>query len=174
MQQVAFLHDSTNTSPTPPSLIIVDGLGGYLFGSGGGSRFYPEQQSCAARLSALLCDTAIFLTQLLQQRSSSLAPCHLIASYMSEVDNGQANREASATDPVLDVLDRYFQVRCTLEQGSSYEAAEAGELEVWHIYLSGTGITEASCTKDCEDRPAVAQEWQLFILSDGSVEFKMV
>lgn len=93
---------------------------------------------------------------------------------MSEVDNGQANREASATDPVLDVLDRYFQVRCTLEQGSSYEAAEAGELEVWHIYLSGTGITEASCTKDCEDRPAVAQEWQLFILSDGSVEFKMV
>ncbi|XP_037649157.1 ATPase SWSAP1 [Sebastes umbrosus] len=175
LQQVASLHESTNTSPTPPSLIIVDRLEGYLCGPGGGSHsgFHPGEQSCAAHLSALLCDSAAFLTQLLRQRCPSSAPCRIIASFQSEVDTGQAGGEASATDPILDVLDRYFQVRCTLDRDRSYEAAAAGLQEVWNIYLSGTGITEASSTKDCEDRPAIAQEWQLLISSDGLMEFKL-
>ncbi|XP_049924988.1 ATPase SWSAP1 [Epinephelus moara] len=175
LQQVASLHESTNTSPTPPSLIIVDRLEGYLCGPGGGSHsgLHPGL-SCAAHLSALLCDSAAFLTQLLKQRCSSLAPCRVIASFQSEVDSGQAGREASAMDPILDVLNRYFQVRCTLDRDRSYEAAAAGLQEVWNIYLSGTGITEASGTKGCEDRPALAQEWQLLISPDGSMEFKLV
>ncbi|XP_070780122.1 ATPase SWSAP1 [Enoplosus armatus] len=174
LQQVASLHESTNTSPTPPSLIIVDRLEGYLRGPGGGSHsgFHPGEQSCAAHLSALLCDSAAFLTRLLKQRSSSSSPCRIIASFQSEVDTGNAGREGG--DPVLDVLDRYFQVRCTLDRDRSYEAAAAGLREVWHIYLSGTGITEASCTKDCEDRPGVGQEWQLLISPDGLMEFKLV
>ncbi|XP_074511794.1 ATPase SWSAP1 [Sebastes fasciatus] len=175
LQQVASLHESTNTSPTPPSLIIVDRLEGYLCGPGGGSHsgFHQGEQSCAAHLSALLCDSAAFLTQLLKQRCPSSAPCRIIASFQSEVDTGQAGGEASATDPILDVLDRYFQVRCTLDRDRSYEAAAAGLQEVWNIYLSGTGITETSSTKDCEDRPAIAQEWQLLISSDGLMEFKL-
>lgn len=166
---MAGLHESTNTSPTPPSLIIVDRLEGFLCGPGGGSHggFHPGEQSCAAHLSALLCDSAAFLTQLLQRRSSTSAPCQLIASFQSEADAGG---EASAKDPILDVLDRYFQVRCTLDRDRSYEAAAAGLQEVWHVYLSGTGITEAS--KDSEDRPA--QEWQLLIFPDGLMEFKVV
>ncbi|XP_044036291.1 ATPase SWSAP1 [Siniperca chuatsi] len=176
LQQVASLHESTNTSPTPPSLIIVDRLEGYLCGPGGGrhSGFHPGEQSCAAHLSALLCDSAAFLTQLLRQRSPSSAPCRIIASFQSEVDTGHAGGEASAGHPILDVLDRYFQVRCTLDRDRSYEATAAGLQEVWHIYLFGTGITEASSTKDCEDRPPVAQEWQLFIFPDGLMEFKLV
>ncbi|KAM9345927.1 ATPase SWSAP1 [Symphorus nematophorus] len=176
LEQVASLHESTNTSPRPPSLIIVDRLEGYLCGPGGGSHsgFHAGEQSCAAHLSALLCDSAAFLTQLLKQRSSSLTPCRLIASFQSEVNSGHTGGDASATDPILDVLDRYFQVRCTLDRDSSYEAAAAGLQEVWHIYLSGTGITEASSTKDCEDRTGVAQDWQLEISPDGLMEFKLV
>ncbi|XP_041812608.1 ATPase SWSAP1 isoform X2 [Chelmon rostratus] len=176
LQQVASLHESTNTSPTPPSLIIVDRLEGYLRGPRDGSHsgFHPGEQSCAAHLSALLCDSAAFLTHLLKQRSSSSAPCRLIASFQSEGDTGQTSHEASATDPILDVLDRYFQVRCTLDRDRSYEAAAAGLQEAWHIYFSETAITEASSTKDHEDRPGVAQEWQLLIFPDGLMEFRLV
>lgn len=175
LQQVASLHESTNTSPTPPSLIIVDGLDNYLCGSGRGSSkgFYSGEQSCAAHLSALLCDTAVFLTQVLQQHSLSLAPCRLIASFLSEVDTRQAGGKASSTDPILDVLSRYFKVCCTLVQRKSYEAA-AGLQEVWRIYFSGTGIADASSAKDSEDKPDEAQEWQLLIFPDDLVEFKLV
>lgn len=176
LQQVASLHESANTSPTPPSLIIVDRLEGFLCGPGGGSHggVHPGEQSCAAHLSALLCDSAAFLTHLLKQRSSSSAPCRLLASFQSEEDTGQTSREASATDPILDVLDRYFQVRCTLDRDRSYGAAAAGLQEAWHIYLSGTGITEASSAKDLKDGPGGAQEWQLFIFPDGLMEFRLV
>lgn len=173
LQQVASLHESTNTCSTPPSLIIVDRLEGYLCG-GSQSGFHPGEQSCAAHLSALLCDTAAFLTQLLKHRSPSSAPCRVIASFQSAVGSEQASREATATDPTLDVLDRYFQVRCTLEQDRSYEAAAAGLQEVWHVYLSGTSITDASSTKDREDWHGLTQEWKLLMYPDGLMEFKLV
>ncbi|XP_039679661.1 ATPase SWSAP1 isoform X2 [Perca fluviatilis] len=195
LQQVASLHESCNTCPTPASLIIVDRLGGFLRGSGGGP--HPGEPSRAAHLAALLCDSAAFLTRLLKQRRSSAAPCRVIASLQPEEDAVRAGAEASAADPILDVLDRYFQVRCTLDRERSYEAAAAGLQEVWHVYLSGTGLSgtglsgtglsgtglsgtglsgtgTAALTKDCEDRPAVAQEWQLFISPDGSMQFKLV
>ncbi|KAF0032313.1 ATPase SWSAP1 isoform X2 [Scophthalmus maximus] len=171
LHQIASLHESTNTSPTPPSLIIVDRLEGFLRGH---SELHPGEQSCAAHLSALLCDTAAFLTQVLEKRPSSSGPCRVIASFRSQEDAGQAGGEPSATDPVLDILDRYFQVRCTLDQDRGYEAAAAGLQQVWNIYLSGRGIADASDTKDCEDRPAEAQEWQLLIYPDGLMEFKVV
>uniref|UniRef100_A0A4W6EBY8 SWIM-type zinc finger 7 associated protein 1 n=1 Tax=Lates calcarifer TaxID=8187 RepID=A0A4W6EBY8_LATCA len=93
LQQIASLHESTNTSPTPPSLIIVDRLESFLCGPGGGSHsgFHPGEQSCAAHLSALLCDTAAFLTQILEQRSTSSGPCRVIASFQSEVNTGQVS-----------------------------------------------------------------------------------
>uniref|UniRef100_A0A3Q4GT61 SWIM-type zinc finger 7 associated protein 1 n=1 Tax=Neolamprologus brichardi TaxID=32507 RepID=A0A3Q4GT61_NEOBR len=160
LQQVASLHEPTNTSPTPPSLIIVDRLESFLCGPGGSSQsgFHPGEKSCAAHIAALLCDTAAFLTQVLEQRGSSSAPCRIIASFLSEVNAGG---DPSATDPILDVLDRYFQVRCTLDQDSGYEATAAAVQEVWHIYLSGRGITDPSFTEDYNDRPGVAQEWKV-------------
>ncbi|XP_047426982.1 ATPase SWSAP1 [Mugil cephalus] len=177
LQQVAELHESSNTSPTPPSLIIVDRLEGFLHapGNDGQSGFHPADQSHAAHVSALLCDTATFLTQVLEQRGSSSGPCRIIASYLSEADTGQtSSKDPSATDPTLDVLDRYFQVRCTLDQDRGYEAAAAAVQEVWHIYLSGRGITGGSETTDCEDTPGVTQEWLLFVFPDGLMEFKLV
>lgn len=173
---MAILHESPNTCPTPPSLIIVDMLEGFLCSSAGDSHggFHSGEQSCAAHLSALLCDTAAFLTQVLQQRASSLGPCRVIASFQPEQDTGKEKEGASATDPILDVLDRYFGMRCTLDRDRSYEATAAGLQEIWNIYLSGTGIREITSTKDCDDRPAVAQGWQLFIFPDGLMEFKLV
>uniref|UniRef100_A0A8D0AE29 SWIM-type zinc finger 7 associated protein 1 n=1 Tax=Sander lucioperca TaxID=283035 RepID=A0A8D0AE29_SANLU len=83
LHQVASLHESCNTSPTPPSLVIVDGLEGFLRGCGGGghSASHPGRPSSAAHLAALLSDSAVFLTQLLKQRCSSSAPCRVIASF---------------------------------------------------------------------------------------------
>lgn len=176
LQQVASLHESTNRSPTPPSLIIVDRLESYLCAPRGssGSGIHPGALTCAAHLSALLCDTAAFLTTLLKQHSSNLAPCRLIASFQSEEDSGQTSGDASATDQILDVLDRYFQMRCTLDQDRSYGATAAGLQELWHIYLSGTALPETCGSKDCDDQPCAAQEWQMLILPDGLMEFKLV
>ncbi|KAG7237441.1 hypothetical protein INR49_032287 [Caranx melampygus] len=177
LQQMASLHESNNMSPTPPSLIIVDGLESFLSGLRGGSHsgFHSGELSCAAHLSALLCDTASFLTQVLEQRSSSSGPCRIIASFQPDIDPGQMGGEPSATDLILDILDRYFQVRCTLDQDRGYEAAAAGLQQVWHIYLSGTGITETLfAKKDCEEKQSAAQEWQLLILPDGLMEFKLL
>lgn len=176
LQQVASLHEPTNTSPSPPSLIIIDRLESFLSGPEGGSQsgFHPGEQSCAAHLAALLCDTAAFLTEVLEQRGLSSGPCRIIASILSEENTGQTGGDPSATDPILDVLDRYFQVRCTLDQDRGYEAAAAAAQDVWHVYFSGSGITDSSFTKDCNKSSGVAQEWQLFIFPDGFMEFKLV
>lgn len=154
----------------------MDRIEGYLRGSEGSnsSGFHPGEQSRAAYLSALLCDTAIFLTELLTQRCSSSGPCHLIASFLPEVDTGKTSGETFATDPMLCVLDRYFQARCTLDQDKRYAITESGLQEVWHIYLSGTGIKKASTSTDCDNRPCRNQEWQLLIFTNGLMEFKVV
>ncbi|XP_068435080.1 ATPase SWSAP1 [Clinocottus analis] len=162
LQQVASLHEPASTSPSPPSLIVVDGLEGYLRGPGGSGGapggLDPGERSRAAHLAALLCDSAAFLTQLL--RPSRADPCRVIASFRS-VDAASA-----AEDPALEVLDRYFRARCTLDRAGGYEAAAAGLQEVWHVYLSGI--------RDREDRPAATQEWKLLISPDGFMEFKVV
>ncbi|XP_029944943.1 ATPase SWSAP1 isoform X2 [Salarias fasciatus] len=171
--QVASLHESPHISPTPPSLIIVDRLESFLRGSraGSDSGLHPGEQSSTAHISALLSDTTAFLSHVLEQRGSSSGPCRLIASYLSEEDAPPGGGNAYASDPILDVLDRYFQVRCTLDQDRGYEAAAAGVQEVWHIYLSGRGITEAG---EGEDGMGVVQEWQLFVSPDGLMEFQLV
>lgn len=175
LQQVARLHESTKTSPTPPSLIIVDRLEGYLSGLGCGSSngYQLGEHSCAARLSALLLDTSVFLTQRLQERNPSSAPCRTIVSFQSERDTRRATAEASATNPILDVLDRYFQTRCTLCRDAGPNGALAGLQELWHIYFSGKGAAGSSSPDDCDDKQGLAQEWQLLLYPDGLVQFKL-
>lgn len=158
LQQVAGLHEPAGTSPAPPALILVDGLEGFLRGPAGPGGPDLGERSRAAHLSALLCDTAAFLTHLL--RPSRSDPCRVVASFRSAVD-------AAAEDPTLDVLDRYFPARCTLDRAGGYEAAAAGLREVWHVYLSGV--------REREDRPAAAtRERELLISLDGDMEFRSV
>uniref|UniRef100_A0A3Q2E4R4 SWIM-type zinc finger 7 associated protein 1 n=1 Tax=Cyprinodon variegatus TaxID=28743 RepID=A0A3Q2E4R4_CYPVA len=79
--------------PLPPSLIIIDRLDGFLRDPG---------LSCAAHLAALLCDTAAFLTEVLQQRGPSSAPCRVIASFLSDVDGDGPARRARCARTRLD------------------------------------------------------------------------
>lgn len=141
------LHEPPYTSPAPPSLIIVDGLDGFLCGPG-----RPEAPR-AAHLSALLCDTAAFLSRVLEGQTSG--PCRLLVSFQS--DGG----EPSVPDPTLDVLDRYFEVRCTLDQDGGADLQQ-----LWHVYLSGRGVSE--------DGGAAALDRQLLVFPDGLMEFKVV
>ncbi|CAG5896301.1 unnamed protein product [Menidia menidia] len=172
LQHVAGLHES----PTPPSLIIVDRLEDFLRGPAAGAHSgayggfqWGQQPSGAARLAALLCDTSAFLSC----GGSGSAPCRLIASFLSDADGGggQDGGDSSATDPTLDVLDRYFQARCTLDQDRGYAATGAGAEEAWNIYLSERGATEFFSEKEVKTHGT--QEWQLFIFPDSSMEFKL-
>ncbi|CAL8311136.1 unnamed protein product [Arctogadus glacialis] len=165
--QVAGLHEPENTSPTAPSLIIVDRLQNFLCGPGGGGGFHQGEQSCAAHLSALLLDTAAFLTQVLECRAPWLAPCRLLASFQPECEVGPA--DPGSSHPVLAVLDRYFTARCTLDRDESYAAVAAGLEDVWRVDLSGAGPMDPSDRADF-----TSQEWQLVVFTNGSMEFRSV
>ncbi|XP_062310413.1 ATPase SWSAP1 [Osmerus eperlanus] len=167
LQEVASLHEST----APPSLVIVDGLEGYLACPGRSHGGQLGQQSSAAHVSALLYDTAAFLTQTLEKRVSSLDPCRVIVSFQSDWE-GHAAGDPSGVDPVLQVLDRYFQVRCTLDQDRGSKPTADGSLDLWRVYLSGSGITNAT-TGGCEDL-GVAREWRMNVQPNGSLEFSLV
>lgn len=175
--QVAGLHESPNTSPSPPALIIVDGLESYLCTplSYAASGLHTGEQSCAAHISGLLCDTASFLTQVLEKQGSGAGPCRIITSFQSQGGAEQTSGEPSSADSILDVLGRYFQVRCTLDQDKSYEATEGGLMQVWNIYLSGSGVTGTNPTGNTDNKPgpATAREWQLLVSPDGLMEFKL-
>ncbi|KAK7940179.1 hypothetical protein WMY93_003505 [Mugilogobius chulae] len=169
---VAGLHESPHS---PPSLIIVEGLEGYLCSPGPStsSGLHTSEQASAAHLSALLCDTASFLTQVLEKQGSALTPCRIIASFQPQGNTEQKSGEASV-DPVLDVLDRYFQVRCTLDQDRSYESTSGGLQQVWNIYLSCLDMKQTSCKNagvENKEEQAV-HEWRLLLSPDGMMEFK--
>lgn len=170
--QVAGLHESLNSSPSPPALLIVDSLEGYLC-TPFPNNLHTSEQSSTAHLSALLCDTASFLTQVLEKQGSNSAPCRVIASFQPQEGTDPKAGEHSSADPVLDVLDRYFQVRCTLDQDRSYEATASGLKQVWNIFLSGSGMT--NCEQKNEEKPEAGsvQEWKLLVSSDGLMEFKL-
>uniref|UniRef100_A0A8C6TK49 Uncharacterized protein n=1 Tax=Neogobius melanostomus TaxID=47308 RepID=A0A8C6TK49_9GOBI len=77
---VAGLHEST--SPSTPALIIVDGLEGYLCNPtpSSSSGLHTSVQSSAAHLSALLCDTSSFLSQVLEKQGTGAMTQHQVGS----------------------------------------------------------------------------------------------
>lgn len=150
VEDIASLHELASEAASPPSLIIVDGLDHYLRGS----RVGPLQDdlSPVAHVAALLHDTAAFLSQILQNRADGQGLCRVMVSFQSE---GEGSRDSDALAPelVLSVLDRYLQVRCTLE-----EVKRDGE---WRVYLS------VMC-------PSLVQQWHMVLRAGGALEFRPV
>ncbi len=149
VEDIASLHELVSEAASPPSLIIVDGLDHYLHGS----RVGPLQDdlSPVAHLAALLHDTAAFLSQILQTRSDGQGLCRVMVSCQSECE-GSRDSEALAPELLLSVLDRYLQVRCTLEEVKHDE---------WQVYLS------VMC-------PSLVQQWHMVLQAGGALEFRPV
>lgn len=155
VEDIASLHELASEAASPPSLIIVDGLDHYLYGS----RVGPLQDglSPVAHVAALLHDTAAFLSQILQNRSDGQGLCRVMVSCQSECE-GSRDSEALAPELLLSVLDRYLQVRCTLEEVKRDK--EAG-LNEWQVYLS------VMC-------PSLVQQWHMVLQAGGALEFRPV
>ncbi|XP_036408041.1 ATPase SWSAP1 [Megalops cyprinoides] len=159
LQNVAYLHESVRQAAVLPALLIVDRLDRYL----GLQR--EEQAAAAVHLSALLIDTASFLTR------NSEEPCRVIVSFDVE-QQGQAPRELAAPDPILSILNRYFSVHCTLDRdrrsGVPSPPGEPGD--AWQIYFSGAGNTVAHGGSNQGDQ-ILGRQWQLAICPNGTMEF---
>lgn len=154
LEDVASLHELVS----PPSLIIVDDLERYIHGSRSGP--LQDDLSPVAHAAALLHDTAAFLTKVLHNKGDNQGPCRFIISFQAPCDEG----EAQAADLLLSVLERYLQVRCTLE-----EVVVDGETErkEWQVYLSSTRPSP-------DQQGGGVQQWHLVMQSSGAVEFRPV
>ncbi|XP_067227691.1 ATPase SWSAP1 [Chanodichthys erythropterus] len=151
VEDVASLHELASEAASTPSLIIVDGLEKYLHGPQGG--LLQDDLGPVAHVAALLHDTAAFLTQIQQNRTDGQGLCRVMVSFQSECEG---SRDSEAPDLLLSVLDRYLQVRCTLEE-------MAGQNE-WQVYLSGT----------CPSLGDQGQQWHMVLQTGGAVEFRPV
>ncbi|MBN3305779.1 SWAP1 ATPase, partial [Amia calva] len=146
----------------PPNLVIVDGLDRYLCAEGEGAG--EQQQQVAAHLSALLHDTASFLSQVLtgacaETPADPCRRCQVIASYSL---SGKGQGEAAIGDPTLSVVERYFPVGCTLDR----EHPSAGAQE-WRASFSGSPCTVGR-------GPQLGQQWRLTFSPSGAMECSVI
>ncbi|KAI1884041.1 hypothetical protein AGOR_G00222290 [Albula goreensis] len=175
LQDVASLHECACGPSAPYSLIIVDGLERYL-GVRPDSSPQPEDQSAAAHVSALLADTAAFLTRKLEERGGAYAPCRVIVSFDVGLQGHSGGESLLCMDPILSILDRYFSVRCTLDRDRSSAApatAIASDKQprgVWMVYFSGVGVT-ARLTAGKEESSIMQRQWRLAVCPNGALEF---
>ncbi|XP_058864172.1 ATPase SWSAP1-like [Acipenser ruthenus] len=152
LRDVASLHENDKTLP---SLIVIDGLDQYLRSAGD----HSQQSLIAARLSALLADTASFVSQkLTSARSdggSGNAPqeCQVIISL-----NSEAGDESPARGQALSVIERYFSAKCLLER-----EPEFGDT-AWRVRFSGA--QQSSCD--------LGMGWRLMYSQSGAMEFHAV
>lgn len=66
----------------------------------------------------------------------------------------------------MEILDRYFQGRCTLHRARDHLAGARGAgavQELWNVYFSGRGLTDG----------ALAPDWQMMLFPDGLVQCKL-
>ncbi|KAL4657981.1 ATPase SWSAP1 [Arapaima gigas] len=167
LREVASLHESASRGTAPPSVVIVDGMEHYL-GPGKDSGL-QQDKAVTAHISALLLDTAAFLTEKLEERGETTLPCQVVVSFDPEWE-GRPCMEPSAPDPVLAVMDRYFPMRCTLSQDEVSAPSQAASRteEVWHICFSSMGVTTPCSSTGSEDL-GLGQLWRLAVSQNGEM-----
>uniref|UniRef100_A0A452IWS7 Uncharacterized protein n=1 Tax=Gopherus agassizii TaxID=38772 RepID=A0A452IWS7_9SAUR len=133
--------------PGPPALLLLDGLEQYLAGCPG-----PQ---AAARLSALLVDTASYFTGRLGTDPQGSAPCCQLVASM------QVSGETEAEDHLC-VLQRYFPAQCWL---CPDPAAALGQED-----CGGDGMFRARLSQP----GAADQEWKLGFGLDGEMRVSPV
>ncbi|KAI4881313.1 hypothetical protein NFI96_029932 [Prochilodus magdalenae] len=158
LEDVASLHELVSETAALPSLVIVDGLERYVYSPAAQDRPQQELQSVTAHVVALLHDTAAFLTQNLEARAESQAQCRVIVSIESE-RKGHVGYDLS--DPLLSVLERYLQVRCTSEKRRRGEG-----LNEWLLCLSGPGL-QVNGEGNTEEQ----LKWRVVLQANGALEF---
>lgn len=160
LEDVASLHELVLEAAALPSLIIVDGLEQYVSGHVAQDRPQREAQSAAAHVVALLHDTAAFLTQKLNAQAENQAQCRVIVSIQPE-RKGQGGCDQLGSDPLLSILERYLQVRCTSEKVRRDEGPNE-----WLLYLSGPELQVAGCDDAVEQL-----RWRAVLQPNGILEF---
>nr|XP_042700100.1 ATPase SWSAP1 [Chrysemys picta bellii] len=144
LRLLASLHQSL---PGPPALLLLDGLEQYLAGCPG-----PQ---AAARLSALLVDTASYFTgRLGADPQGSATCCQLIASM-------QVSGETEVED-YLCILQRYFPAQCWLcpDSAPALGQEDCGGDRTFRARLSQPGAAD--------------QEWKLGFGLDGEMRVSPV
>ncbi|KAH1176066.1 ATPase SWSAP1 [Mauremys mutica] len=133
--------------PGPPALLLLDGLEQYLAACPG-----PQ---AAARLSALLVDTASYFTGRLGADPQGSAPCCQLVASM------QVSGETAAEDH-LGVLQRYFPAQCWLcpAPAAASGQEDCGGDRVFRARLSQPGAAD--------------QEWKLGFTLDGEMRVSPV
>ncbi|KAK1799240.1 hypothetical protein P4O66_007486, partial [Electrophorus voltai] len=162
LEDVASLHELVRQAAAIPSLVIVNGLDRYLCSPELQGRPQQEAQSMAAHVMALLHDTAAFLTQNLEARVESQAPCRVVVSVQPGIE-GRGGGDVLGPDPFLSVLGRYLQVRCTSEK----EWRGEGQNE-WLLCLSGQGL---QVDGDAIEKEGLALKWHVAMQPSGVLEF---
>ncbi|XP_055519987.1 uncharacterized protein LOC129714428 [Leucoraja erinacea] len=149
LHTLASLHQ--NPGP-PPSLLLLDGADEMLAGGG------RDVAGKAALLAALLRDSAAWATQVLGPST----PCQLIVALQT-----QAERE-SAADLGLQVMERYFPVRCRVnEQQSAVAGAQSFRVSFSGLEKSEAGETNAPRIPD-------NQTWELLCDADNISQIRRV
>ncbi|XP_066498973.1 ATPase SWSAP1 [Hoplias malabaricus] len=134
LEDVASLHELVSDAAALPRLVIVDGLERFVSGPSVQDRPQQEAQSTVAHVVALLHDTVTFLTQNSEARAENLTQCRLIVSIQPE-RKSQGGCDLLAPDPILLVLERYLQVRCTSESLKTGQ-----EQNEWLLCVSCPGL----------------------------------
>ncbi|XP_072347096.1 ATPase SWSAP1-like [Scyliorhinus torazame] len=150
LEVLASLHQSPGCLP---SLLLLDGLDGYLRGPGHGDRAHQ-----AALISALLRDSAAWISETLPQR----AQCQVIVTLKT------LTQEETALDLGLPMIERYFPVKCVVKE-------ELCQLKGVQRYLvSFGGLAKREAKGPPTSPSAVDCTWELLCEADNVTSIQPV
>ncbi|XP_043940549.1 ATPase SWSAP1 isoform X2 [Protopterus annectens] len=152
LQVVASVHENEKLVP---SLIIVDGLNEYAATSG---------HHFVAHVSALLVDTAAFLTERFSAISKNPEGVNSKCSVIVSLTLPSCTDDE--TEGSLNVIERYFPVRCWLEK-DTYSPEGVVEGQNFRVYFSEESGIEPQ--QDSASGSQETKEWKVMFRESGEM-----